>query len=77
LYRRGTLFDYYWTGVIIYFAAFGYGYLISVIFKDGLSQMACVVSIVIMFQYNGAKPPLSEVETSGSVLTVCNSWVMR
>lgn len=37
---RASFFMYYWVLLIIYFVAYGLGYLLSMIFRPGISHLA-------------------------------------
>jgi ABC-type multidrug transport system ATPase subunit len=57
---RAAFIEYYYSALLIYWTAYGFGYFISVVLKPNLAQLAAVVMIVIMFALNGVTPKLPD-----------------
>jgi hypothetical protein len=46
----------------VYWASYGLGYLVSVVFSLHMAQLAAVVTVVIMFSQNGVTPKLPDFQ---------------
>jgi hypothetical protein len=53
---------YYVIALLVYWTSYGLGYLVSVVFKPHLSQLAAVVSVIVLFSQNGVTPTLPDYQ---------------
>lgn len=59
---KGYFYEYYFVILHLYFAAYGFGYLLSIIFDENVAKLAGVVCILLFQMLSGGGPTLPEFE---------------
>lgn len=60
---RGAFWEYYFVMFHMFFAAYGFGYLLSVVFDENVAKLAAVVGVLLFQMSAGGGPVLSEFES--------------